>query len=423
MEIIIRESSMVRPAQDTPKGRLWLSNLDLANIRFHIRTVYFYKPNGCSDFFQPQLLKEALSKVLVPFYPVAGRLGCDENGRLEVICNEGGVLFVEAESTADMDQLIEDLTDTSGVSQLVPKVDYSGGISSYPLLLLQVTTFKCGGVCLGHGLQHTFTDGLSAFQFINSWADIARGSAPGVVPYIDRTLLRARVPPTPTFDHVEYHPPPTLNNSSTHSDPKPPVVSIFKLTVDQINTLKAKLSGTKYSTYKILCAHMWRCSSKARGLSDDQATRLQIPIDGRSRLNPPLPQGYLGNVILHAKPIVLVGDLLSEPLTNTVKAIDESVKQVNDEYVRSVIDYLEKAPDVNEQPPRCPNLSIRTWVWLPTYDADFGWGRPIYIRPSTIFLEGKILMLRSPTDDGSLLLMTCLETSHIELFAKFLYDL
>ncbi|GKU87231.1 hypothetical protein SLEP1_g1669 [Rubroshorea leprosula] len=51
--------------------------------------LFFYKPNGSVDFFQAQVLKEALSNVLVPFYPVAGRLGRDESGRIEIICNAG----------------------------------------------------------------------------------------------------------------------------------------------------------------------------------------------------------------------------------------------------------------------------------------------------------------------------------------------
>lgn len=130
---------MVRPAQDTPKGSLWMTNLDQVIVRIHVPTVYFYKPDGSNNFFQPQLLKEALSKIIVPFYPVAGRLGCDENGRLEIVCNEeDGVLFIEAESDAVMDHLIEDFSDKSEVPLLVPQVDYSQPISSYPLVLVQV---------------------------------------------------------------------------------------------------------------------------------------------------------------------------------------------------------------------------------------------------------------------------------------------
>ena len=84
---------IVRPSQDTPNGSLCNSILDLLMTRYHVPTVYYDKPNGCSDFFDPGTLKEALSKILVPFYPVAGRLGFDENGRLEIICNAEGVLF------------------------------------------------------------------------------------------------------------------------------------------------------------------------------------------------------------------------------------------------------------------------------------------------------------------------------------------
>ncbi|WRX33509.1 hypothetical protein QQP08_025996 [Theobroma cacao] len=315
------------------------------------------------------------------------RRNCDENGRLEITCNEEGVLFIEAETASVMDDLIQDFRDSSEVSQLVPIVDYSGGISSCPLLLLLVAQFKCGGVCLGVGFQHTLGDGLSALHFINSWADTTRGLAPSITPHNDRTLLQARVPPTPTFHHVEYDPPPYLNNSASTSEYqshlKPSAVSIFKLTVDQLNTLKAKPNengdSTKYSTYKILPAHLWRCASKVRGLSDDQETKLSIPVDGRSRLHPPLPPGYFGNAILLATPIVLAGDLQLEPLIDTVKRIHELIS-----------------------------------------NTDFGWGRPIYMRPAKISQEGKICILPSPTGDGSLFLATCLEASHIELFAKLL---
>jgi shikimate O-hydroxycinnamoyltransferase len=71
---------------------------------------------------------------------MAGRLRRDEDGRIEINCNAEGVLFVEAETTS----VIDDFTDfapTLELKQLIPTVDYSGGISTYPLLVLQVCIF------------------------------------------------------------------------------------------------------------------------------------------------------------------------------------------------------------------------------------------------------------------------------------------
>ncbi|XVF65884.1 hypothetical protein PTKIN_Ptkin09bG0286800 [Pterospermum kingtungense] len=222
---------------------------------------------------------------------------------------------------------------------------------------------------------------------------------------MDRTLLRARVPPTPTSHHVEYDPPPSMLASESQSNDliKPSIVSIFNLTADQPNTLKAKpniehADTSRYSTYSVLTSHLWRCVSKARGLSDDQPTKLYVPIDGRSRLNPPLPSGYFGNVIFHATPSATAGDLQSEPFTNTIKRIHELVlKQVNDEYLRSAIDHIEKVPDQNtlvrgSHTFRCPNLADAGLMRLPIYDADFGWGRPIFMGPADVEQEGKIFV-------------------------------
>lgn len=138
MDIHIKESTMIRPAQETPKCCLRTSDLDLLVLSIHMPTVYFYRrPNDSSNFFEIGLLKEALSKVLVPFCPMAGRLGRDENGRVEIQCNGEGVLFLVAETNSVVDEFDES-TSSSKLLQLVPSVDYTKDISSYPLVVLQV---------------------------------------------------------------------------------------------------------------------------------------------------------------------------------------------------------------------------------------------------------------------------------------------
>lgn len=140
MEITTKKSTMVYPAEETPKHRLWSTNLELLMTLHHVPTVYFFRPNPncCSNFFDAQVLMEALSKVLVPFYPMAGRLGRDDKGRVEIICNGEGALYVEAETDSVVDDLVGDTIHSSELWRLVPKVDYSADISSYPLILAQV---------------------------------------------------------------------------------------------------------------------------------------------------------------------------------------------------------------------------------------------------------------------------------------------
>jgi hypothetical protein len=74
----------------------------------------------------------------------------------------------------------------------------------------QITFFKCGGASLGVGMQHHVADGMSGIHCINTWSEMARGIPLKVQPFIDRTLLKARSPPTPKFPHIEYQKPPRL---------------------------------------------------------------------------------------------------------------------------------------------------------------------------------------------------------------------
>lgn len=433
MIINVKGSTVVCPAEDTPRCTLWNANVDLVVPSMHTPSVYFYRPTGSDDFFDSRVLKEALSRALVLFYPMAGRLKRDEDGRIEIDCNAEGVLFVEAETSSVIDDF-GDFAPTLELRKLIPAVDYSGGISSYPVLVLQVTYFKCGGVSLGVGMQHHVADGFSGLHFVNTWSDLARGLDVKLPPFIDRTLLRAHSPPRPQFPHIEYQSPPALRVSpeTTNSAPYSTTVSIFKVTREQLDTLKtqAELENgniTSYSSYEILAGHVWRCACRARGLSDDQDSKLYIATDGRMRLSPPLPRGYFGNVIFTATPIAVAGDLISKPVSYAAQKIRESLARMDDDYLRSALDYLELQPDLSAlvrgaHTFRCPNLGITSWVRLPIHDADFGWGRPIFMGPGGIAYEGLSFILPSSTSDGSLSVAISLQTEHMKLFEKFLYD-
>uniref|UniRef100_A0A453GUT3 hydroxycinnamoyl-CoA:5-hydroxyanthranilate N-hydroxycinnamoyltransferase n=2 Tax=Aegilops tauschii subsp. strangulata TaxID=200361 RepID=A0A453GUT3_AEGTS len=438
--VTVRRASMVRPAKELPRSRLWNSHLDLLVPRFHTPSVYFYRcpeeraPEG---FFDADRMRRALADALVTFYPMAGRLARDKDGRIEIDCNGEGVLFVEADAPDATVADYGDFAPTMELKRLIPAVDYTEEIS-FPLVLLQVTYFKCGGVSLGVATQHHVADGMSGLHFINSWSNLCRGAQIAVMPFIDRTLIRARDPPTPFYPHVEYHPSPAMLSSKPQDLPSnskrtspDTAVDIFKLTSSDIGRLRSQLPTgddmPRLSTYTLLSAHVWRCVSLSRGLPSDQPTKLYCAIDGRKRLKPPLPDGFLGNVLFTATPIVEAGKV-TRGLADAAKIIQMELDRMNDDYCRSALDYLELQPDLSAlvrgaQTYRCPNLGITSWVNLPVHNADFGWGRPMFMGPGGVAFEGLAYVLPSAHNDGSLSIAISLQADHMKKFRQLIFVL
>jgi shikimate O-hydroxycinnamoyltransferase len=186
----------------------------------------------------------------------------------------------------------------------------------------------------------------------------------------------------------------------------------------------------KYTSFEVFAGHVWRCACKARELANDQETTFFFAVNGRSRLQPPLPPGYFGNVIFRAAATALAGDLISKPISYAASCIHNTVVRMDDDYLRSALDYLEL-----QQPHQdlsslahgthvsCPNLGITSWFTLPIYDADFGWGRPIFMGRTGIPSEGKAYMIPSATNDGSLSLCINLHSQHMKSFSKLVYDI
>ncbi|KAG5530885.1 hypothetical protein RHGRI_025737 [Rhododendron griersonianum] len=278
------EPALVPPAEDTNrKGTLYfLSNID-HRYQVKVRTVYCFKPShdgrdgGGGDV--TEVVRDALSKVLVPYYPVAGRLTTDSDGRLAVDCNDEGAVFVVAKAGCTIEEIGDD---TVTMEKLVTK-------------------FKDGGFVLGICVNHMIFDGPNAMEFINSWGEIARGLSLKVPPFTDRTLLKARNPPEIEFDHPEFLQMEDISNTSDLYEEEL-LYKSFCFDVNKLERVKAKAMEDGVlvkccSTFEAMSGFIWKSRTQALKLKHDQKTKLLLVVDGRSRYYPPLPGNYFGNGI------------------------------------------------------------------------------------------------------------------------------
>lgn len=166
---------------------------------------------------------------------------------------------------------------------------------------------------------------------------------------------------------------------------------------------------------------------KTRGLAEGVKTRLLMIVDGRPRMRPPIPPGYLGNAAFRTVQIASCGEVESNPLKFAVSKVREALAQMDDEYLRSAIDYLEVKGGVDPNAIgsdicESPNLGITSWARLPLYDADFGWGRPDYVGPASVPPEGFVTVLPTPENDGSLLLGMSIPKEQLHDFQEKLFS-
>jgi omega-hydroxypalmitate O-feruloyl transferase len=138
LEVTVKEPTLVFPAEPTPKHVYFLTNLD-QNIAVSMRTVYFFNAQEDKKNDDPAaVIKGALSKLLVRFYPMAGRLGVSDDGKLQVECEDQGALFVEAAADNCIAELGELSSPAPFMRQLVYDVPDANSILEVPPLIIQV---------------------------------------------------------------------------------------------------------------------------------------------------------------------------------------------------------------------------------------------------------------------------------------------
>lgn len=169
-----RMLSTVVPATVTGGDRCHkLTDVDLAMKLHYLRGLYFFSSDAVegltiSDFKKPMF------QWLDLYHTVSGRVRRSENGRPVVKCNDGGVRIVEAHSRRTLEEWLA-VDKHSLQQQLVYSQALGPDLSFSPLVYLQFTWLKCGGLSVGLSWAHVLGDAFSASQFMNTWGQILSG--------------------------------------------------------------------------------------------------------------------------------------------------------------------------------------------------------------------------------------------------------
>ncbi|KAL7187859.1 hypothetical protein ACSBR1_037833 [Camellia fascicularis] len=386
-----QDPKLVVPSKPTPHELKQLSDIDdQEGLRFQLPVIMFFKKNPSMEGKDPaSVIREALVKALVFYYPFAGRLVEGSNRKLSVDCTAEGVLFIEADANVELDWL----GDTVGpgcpyLEELLYDVPGSDGIIGCPLLLIQVTRFSCGGFTFAIRLNHPMSDASGLIQFLNTIAEFAQQPqtkiTPSVPPIWQRHLLSARQPPSITCPHHEFDQ--ALAGAATTTTTANETTTInlsFFFGPKEIRAIRNHLPhhhhSTTASTFELLTACIWQCRTRALCLAPDEIVRVSCIVNGRGNkhgLN--LPPGYYGNVITYPTAMTKAGMLSMLPLGYALELVKNAKAQVSEEYFRSVADLM-----VIKGRPSYTLEANKDYIVSDTTRAgfdkvDFGWGKPVF---------------------------------------------
>ncbi|XP_026452878.1 vinorine synthase-like [Papaver somniferum] len=438
MKVEVVSKEKIKPSSPTPHHlkTYSLSFLDQLALPIYFPLVLYYTSGSNDDPAKTIIeradefcgvVKKSLAKTLTKFYPLAGKLIDDRF----VECNDDGVDYVETEVIGcQLSQLIQHPNVMpERRKKLLPfnPNEISNSVTPPTLLSVQVNCFKeCGGIVIGLYIYHKLADASTLVTFINHWANIARGIAVGDhdkqiegPSFSLQSLFPQRV-----GDSTSYKPP----NSVTRDGP--PVTKKFVFEGTRLTDLKRKGKianenedfQDQYQPTRVeaVSALLWRCiidMDQAKNKEEVSSTRACIAghaVNMRSRMVPPLPPNSFGNmtclsIALHTFTNTDSTKKNHQRQNILAGKIRESMKKIDGEYVKQLqtadtfSNALKIIKNENDFPPSGPRplmLIFTSWCRFSVYEADFGWGKPIWASICTLPLKNMVLLMDTSSGDG-----------------------
>ncbi|BBN19424.1 hypothetical protein MPTK1_8g10610 [Marchantia polymorpha subsp. ruderalis] len=410
---------------------IYPSVVDIYVLDIYMPVLSLYRldttlPWAFSDFVRN--LKDSLSKVLSLYYPMAGKWVVAEDLYIRKLhCSDEGPVFVEATVDDDMDKYFDfdhdlnpppDLYGESSIPGIsLEDPQYMPANKEWPSLIIQVTGFKCGGVALIVSFNHMLTDGFSFDRFLKAWSEIAATGQTSMKPNFDRSSLPSLLNKGQKYglstdmknvDDVLSN---MFRNFPPIHDPRS-VSKCYDIKSDAVERIRQKAKEghaseklelpERFTNFECISTQMWRCFSRLPSGHERMTSKNKVhflfPVEGRKRMcNPPLPDDYVGNMLLSVAPPIMTGpELCEKSYACAACEIHKSILSLNtetawmriDEQTKGTIQMTltprENLPETqSEKPDASPTpfaCALSSWIrFTNLYNLDFGFGVPFRV--------------------------------------------
>ncbi|ESQ37267.1 hypothetical protein EUTSA_v10002536mg [Eutrema salsugineum] len=242
-----------------------LTGLDLALKLHYLKAVYIYSAETARDLTVTHV-KGPLFTVFDQIPWITGRFRRHDSGRPFIKCNDCGTRFVESHCDLTVEEWLR-VPNRSVDESLVYHQPVGPELAYSPLVYIQMTRFKCGGLAFGLSWAHIMGDPFSLSHFFNLWTRALAGEEI----YSPKTsdLERGFLNPNSTGkepDSIKRVDPvgdlwvaPSNNKMTTYS---------FNVTVHEIQPHFPANGDKQIPPFEILSGIIWKCIAKARRESE-----------------------------------------------------------------------------------------------------------------------------------------------------------
>ncbi|GMH23889.1 hypothetical protein Nepgr_025732 [Nepenthes gracilis] len=378
LELEVVSKEQIKPSSSTPNDLrcFKICLLDQLMPVFYIPIILFY-PIRDGIQMLPKL-KDALSKTLTKFYPLAGRI----KNNVVIDCNDEGISFIEARVNCVVLDFLKDPT-FELQSHLIPSMTlHTDQVTE--MVQVQVTIFHCGGIAIGACFCHRIMDAASISCFLNNWAAITSSRYDQVI-CPDLTIASSLFPPNDHISHISL-------DKLMPAYASPCISKTFVFDGSAISNLKAKTmsKGIPSPTrIEVVSAFIWKQamaslnkSSSILGQGIRRPSMLGFPVNIRTRMTPPIPRGCIGNLIVHMVACCKLAEE-EEELHKLVGIVHETISQVDGDIAKR-INSLEAFHVVDEflrefSSGKRNTYFFSSWCKIGMTEVDFGWGKPLWI--------------------------------------------
>ena len=446
----IHDTTLVPPSPSPPETSLPLTYFDIFWLHSPpVERLLFYRLAADADVATIiSNLRDSLHQAVRAFYPLAGRIRLTPgtSDRYELHYQPGdAVTFTVAEyddddADADIDGLTADEPrEVAKIATLVPPLPEGGGLFALQATLLSARR----GLAIGVTVHHAACDGSGSTHFLHTWAAACISGAeappppPPPPPVIDRTLLPD---PRGLYD-VFFQGAPSTDELEFVKMSADQLLATFVLSKDDLERVKEavadeaarrRVAPPRCSSLVATFGLVWSCYQRAKdeesisgGAGAGPMACLLFAVDHRSRVEPPLPDKYLGNCVGPAFALAPQGELavagaagIFSACAAVASSIDEAVRDIGTSAMDVWLDRVKEAGTKGTL------LSVAGSPRFRVYDLDFGFGRPAKVDIVSVARTGALAMAesRSRSSTGGMEVGVSLQPAGMERFRKCFVD-